>query len=145
MVIAWNRAYPTAEPAPRRTLHLGRAFLYLGQPDSAKAYLERVPRSASLVDATALLAVIRYRRTGDRAAALRIADALGAVRERWLFGQPAYARATILAAVGDREGATRLLRDALEQGFAPFDLHFEPGLDPLRGYPPFDALVTPQR
>jgi hypothetical protein len=71
-----------------------------------------------------------------------VAERLAALRGR---DEPVYAywRAQIAAQLGDRAGATELLREALGRGFAfaASDFHATPELEPLRDYAPFRALV----
>jgi len=55
-------------------------------------------------------------------------------------------RAIIAVALGDRELAMELLRQARAGGVSPAgQFHYQPGLDPLRGHPPFDAMLNPRR
>jgi tetratricopeptide (TPR) repeat protein len=55
-------------------------------------------------------------------------------------------RAIIALALGDRELAMALLRTAVGKGVWPAEqFHYQPGLDLLRGYPPFDAMLNHRR
>jgi hypothetical protein len=78
---------------------------------------------------------------GDRATALdmmRLLEKHGGNATAW--------RAIIALALGERENAMQLLRDAVAQGVRPAAFfHAQPGLDPLRGHPPFDAMLRPRR
>ena len=62
-------------------------------------------------------------------------------------GQQILARAHIAAGFGRREQAVALLRDASARGLIELGpshaFHDDPLLAPLRGYPPFDALLIP--
>ena len=56
-------------------------------------------------------------------------------------------RARISAALGNKDEAVELLRDAFARGAGwsqRLDLHRDPAFRKLRGYPPFDRLRTPQ-
>jgi DNA-binding SARP family transcriptional activator/TolB-like protein/tetratricopeptide (TPR) repeat protein len=55
-------------------------------------------------------------------------------------------QAIIAAALGEHGRAVDFLRRAIANGIVPArQFHTQPGLDPLRGYPPFDALIQPRR
>jgi hypothetical protein len=90
-------------------------------------------------------------RLGNRDEARRISDELRLCdRERCsghnYTGGPTWRRARIAAALGDRDGAVRLLRQVLGVSF-PYD-HWvtEQFLEdePLRDYPPFQELIRPK-
>ncbi|MCZ6917141.1 MAG: serine/threonine-protein kinase [Gemmatimonadetes bacterium] len=77
-----------------------------------------------------------------------VLDSLLAAAQRNLpyqLGRPTRARAMLAAALGDRERAVNLLRDAFSEG-VPYGiwLHQEPAFDSLRGYPPFQELLRPK-
>jgi len=92
-------------------------------------------------------------RRGDRAEALRYAERLRTLDRPYLFGDHTYRSARILALLGDEEGATARLREAVAQG-GPQHLPDEYGygliyrhamdLEPLHGYPPFEELIEPK-
>ncbi|MEA2724580.1 MAG: hypothetical protein QOH59_2351 [Gemmatimonadales bacterium] len=87
-------------------------------------------------------------RMGDRAEALRLAGKLAALSDPHLFGSQTYARARILAALGDRADAVELLQEAWIQG-RPLafdgrdieDVHSDPAFESLREFVPFQALM----
>ena len=60
-------------------------------------------------------------------------------------GMPTRARAMLAAALGERERALNLLRDAFSEG-VPYGLwlHSEPAFASLRDYPPFQELLQPK-
>jgi len=87
-------------------------------------------------------------RMGDRPEAERLAAALAATSDPYLFGSQTYARARIAAALGDRAGAVELLQAAWIQGRSPAfdrrdieDVHSDPAFETLRGFLPFQALM----
>ena len=54
-------------------------------------------------------------------------------------------RARIAASLGEFERAVALLQDAFRAGFTWRSvLHTLPGLDPLRGYAPYEELIRPR-
>jgi tetratricopeptide (TPR) repeat protein len=143
MMLDWFAAHPLRTPAPARAERVGLAFLELGQLDSAERHLRVAARDTTCC-AAAYLAAVRFARDGDRAALLRVADSLGADRRRWQFGSGRFAQAALVARV-DRDRAMTLLRQAVREGFYLLPLHYNRLVEPLRGYPPFEALVTPRR
>jgi DNA-binding SARP family transcriptional activator/TolB-like protein len=84
-------------------------------------------------------------RAGDRTRAERAAAQL-ANREDRETPTYLYWRALIAAQLGDHAGATELLREAIGRGLGFLENlpHTAPELQPLRGYPPFRALVEPK-
>jgi hypothetical protein len=74
-----------------------------------------------------------------------MADSLGALQQQWLFGEHTRWRAAILGALGERERAVQLLRQAASQHNPRGLWHALPSLASLRGYPPFEDLIRPQR
>ena len=69
------------------------------------------------------------------------------LRSPWVRAAQILARAHIAAGFGRREQAVALLRDANARGMfdlgSPHEYHTDLLLAPLRGYPPFDALLKP--
>jgi hypothetical protein len=61
----------------------------------------------------------------------------------WLRGSLILVRARMAAGLGRREEAVDLLRTPRRAGSSPAEYHFDPLLAPLRGYPPFEALLKP--
>jgi tetratricopeptide (TPR) repeat protein len=85
-------------------------------------------------------------RAGDRDAALAIGRTLAERGHvpfffRWV---PLWPRADIAAQLGDKDDAIDALREALGSGSPYYDLHVDPDLQPLHGYPPFEELMKPQ-
>jgi len=83
---------------------------------------------------------------GSRAEAQKIADQLAKTERPFLKGTHHYARARVLAALGDREGSMRALETAFSQGLAwtDADLHLNIAFRSLRDYPPFIDLMKPK-
>lgn len=101
-------------------------------------------RETSRFDAVGYLALADVAR-GDGARARAIADSLGAIHRPWLFGEHTYWRAAIMGALGERQLAMQLLRQSNDEGQRMPAWHFATALDSLRGYPPFDALIAPEK
>lgn len=85
-------------------------------------------------------------RQGDRAEAERLvrwlAERGGSPPSNW---RAPWYRALIAAQLGDREEAMTRFREAFELGaIHGFNVHVEPFLDPMRGYPPFEELLRPK-
>ena len=76
---------------------------------------------------------------GDRPAVGRALAQLAATGELTALG-----RAEIAALLGDKDEAVELIGEAFRNGFRRgFPMFLNTGLDRLRGYPPFEALVRP--
>ena len=60
-------------------------------------------------------------------------------------GSPTYLRARLAAVLGQRDEAVALLRRAYQEGHSyGLELHRDPDLAGLRGYPPFEAFLRPR-
>jgi len=85
---------------------------------------------------------------GDRALAAEMSARVAAqARPDGSRGLPQWIRARIAAALGEREAAVVLLREAFARGAtwgARLDLHRDPAFRRLRGYAPFDELMRPR-
>ncbi len=126
---------------------MGRAMaLYAAEQwDDARAVLQDL--SAAMpgdVDVQGLLGVVAARR-GDRAEALAISTQLLGVAGPYDFGRDLYWQACIAAQLGELDRAMVLLRDAHNLG-RPFGirLHRDMELEPLHGYPAFEAFLEPK-
>ena len=154
--IAWIERRPDSsgsEPRARRRVQEARAgALVLAERwtearDVLQALRLEKPDAVGLLSRLAWVTL----RAGNRAEAARLDAELGRVGGPYLFGQPAFGRACYAAALGNREEAVNLLRDALSQGFPPLTsyspaetLRHRLELEPLRGYPPFEELLKPK-
>jgi DNA-binding SARP family transcriptional activator/TolB-like protein len=147
----WYRSRPPEEAARSGFISLRGLFgvaYYRERWDEARALYERVAATdSSSVTARAALGALAARR-GDTATAARM--------EEWLApragthghasmvgGEATYARARIAALLGQRERAVSLLRRAFDEGHGKIFVHFDPDLESLRGYAPFDELLRP--
>ncbi|MEQ1693701.1 MAG: hypothetical protein ABMA00_20600 [Gemmatimonas sp.] len=125
---------------------LGRAWLALAQLDSAIVHLTAaLPDTSRAGIGTRASLAMAYERRGDTTRARTISDSLaGPVRE-WDFGETPYWRAGILATLGEKTEAVRLLRTAHQQGQGKDEWHYLPALRALRGFSEFEALIKPQK
>jgi DNA-binding winged helix-turn-helix (wHTH) protein/Tfp pilus assembly protein PilF len=124
-------------------------LVQLGRIDQARAlvdeYLSRHPsdEGGSFTSVSALLSAKEgdSRRTGDL-----IARAVGIGRDFGHFHHTAYNIASACAALNRRDEAVKWLAAAADDGF-PCYPYFEadPNLQPLRGHPPFRALMSTLR
>jgi hypothetical protein len=62
-----------------------------------------------------------------------------------MFGANTEWHAAIAGALGDKERAVRLLKQATSEGASMESWHFAPHLLALHGYAPFEKLIEPQR
>jgi hypothetical protein len=87
---------------------------------------------------------------GQAAEARRIADDLRKRKGLWLNGMHTLGAARILALLGEKDEAVRLLTDAVAQGAGIGELNYAHmfshcmDLESLRGYAPFEALIKPK-
>ena len=127
---------------------LANALDQAGQTDeAARLYAEIARQDSSDVMARAFAGVMAARR-GDRAGTESTMQFLSTPGADGIAGLPLrdYCAAKIALALGDREHAVALLRQALGRHTAywlPRYLHMDPSWDPLRTFPPFETLVHP--
>ncbi len=141
---AWYERSPARTPTPALRLSEGVALLMSGKSDSAAVRFALVARDTTRIDAAGYLGLANVAR-GDRAGARAIADSLGRLKRRWLFGVNTYWRAAIMGALGDKPLAVELLQQAASEGQTLPAWHFATALDSLHGYAPFEALIRPER
>jgi hypothetical protein len=144
MVRAWYAAHPVKLQRPPRIADEGRVFYLTGQLDSAESRFAVAARDTLNLEAQGYLGLIRARR-GDKKGAALIADVLGALPRKWMFGTNTTWSSAIVGALGDKARAVQLLRRSKEHGATMETWHYAPQLDALRGYPPFEELIRPQR
>jgi len=119
--------------------------------EAQRLALAALPRVRARVDSVNLLAALGRiaARQGDRVKAMRYDELLAATRgvaPHNARGAP-FARATIAARLGDREGAVRLLEEAREKGeqdAKSWNVHRWPDFAGLRDYPPFQRFLKPR-
>jgi hypothetical protein len=120
----------------------------LGKPEHERSVLERIagPGIDTLdgLDVWTRLAVL----SGDTAQAERAYNYLAEWSSRplmapWLRSSLSIVQARMAAGLGRRDEAVALLQSPRGWGSSPAEYHFDPLLAPLRGYPPFEALLRP--
>lgn len=84
---------------------------------------------------------------GDSSGAIAIANQLATLPSEKFCGGPAFERAQIMAELNRRDDAIGMAQDAFGQGvgFTSYRsrIHVFPNFARMRGYPAYDALVTP--
>jgi len=143
-VTAWVRALPAEQATTRLTRIILSAALYrageLVEADSLlRTVLDSAPNDVSFLQWHGVIAA----GLGDRLEAERTSARLATLTTPYLRGANTVARAQIAALLGDKAEAARLARKANAEGVVPFLLHQLSEFVSLRGYPAFDALVTP--
>jgi tetratricopeptide (TPR) repeat protein len=140
---AWYAAHPVPTPPRDRSLDEGLALYLTGRFADAAGHFDRAARDTMNLDGAGYLA-LTHAALGDRPRAEVMADSLGSLQREWLFGSHLRWRGAILGALGQREKAVELLRQAAGQGEYLDWWHFTPALNALRGYPPFEELIRPR-
>jgi len=148
---AANRAFQralealAAMPPAASRYNRGRVYYYTGRWEDADTVFESL-----LEEQPAVVDYLGYRgaslaRLGRREEALEISARVGRITGSNLRGIPLLYQAIIAAALGDRDDAVRLLREAFAAGADHgISIHREPAFEDLRGYSPFDALTAPK-
>jgi len=143
--VAWHRDHPPPRGSEARRRALGRTLQIAEMWDEAQVlYAQAARETPDDLEYKAALGWLAARR-GDRATARSISDSLGRVERPYLLGRHTFLRAGIEAHLGEKDRAVDLLRSSLAQGiWHDIDLHHDLGLQPLHGYPPYEALVKPK-
>ena len=146
MVLDWLHQHPAPSPSLPRENLAGHLWFDRGNGDSASAHLQRAARDTgnTAVTAVGYLGVIAAQR-GDTTRALAVADSLGRQTRKWDFGLSTWWRAAILATLGRRDEAMQFLGEARRHGQGMINWHSHTALRHLRGYPPFEAMIKPQK
>ena len=141
---AWVLAHPSAPSSSNRRMTDGVVLLASGMTDSAIARFTTLAGDSTRLDAAAYVALSRIAR-GDSARARVIADSLGKLQRPWLFGSHTFWQAVIVGALGKRDVAVDLLRQANHAGQPMYTWHYVGALQSLHGFPAFETLVRPER
>jgi tetratricopeptide (TPR) repeat protein len=157
--IAWYRGRPESERmTPAWRDGLGEALLVAQDWSGAREHYGRLARAdPDRVTYRGALGVVAAH-TGDRAGAEAALARLARVHGPFLFGEPSYWRARILAVLGRGDEAVTAFEQALREGHAHDyryrdlmqrvrnrgDGHAEPDFDALRALPRFLALTRPK-
>jgi tetratricopeptide (TPR) repeat protein len=145
-VVNWfeSRSSDEAASTGHRRLY-GRALFLAGRLAESQDVLESlVHEYPESVEFRGLRGVIVATR-GDSVQALQDAEWLGELNRPYLRGQHKYWTGAIAGALGDRERAVDLLRQAFTEGQYLYPWSWSSlELDVLRDYPPFQELIRPK-
>jgi len=148
-VVDWYANLPLEQrQRPEWRLPYTHSLRHLDRWDEARPILDALAREGTPgtnLEALGQAGVAAVHQ-GDRGRAQRIFGELGRVSDDPRYrGWRAHFRASIAAHLGDEDRAVELLRLSLAQG-ATYDYHLHHALElePLRGYPPFEALIKPK-
>ena len=140
----YERAYSWYRSANRESANrwaLARVSHALGWHEEAESFLNTLRRDGELPEHRGL-AVLVQARSGQRMAAVAMADTLLSMRRPYQYGLVPLYRARLAAILDDREGAVARLREAFGEGLVhDLWLHRDAELAALRGYRPFDDLA----
>jgi hypothetical protein len=148
-VVEWYANLPLDQrQKPAWRIAYTHSLRHLERWDEARPILDALAREGTgpvNVEALGQAGVVAVHQ-GDRARAQRLFDELGRTADSpHQLGYRAYFRAGIAAHLGDKDRAVELLRLSLAQGGRyDYHLHHALELEPLRGYPPFEALIKPK-
>jgi tetratricopeptide (TPR) repeat protein len=150
--IKWldNRSEEEAETAEHRH-RLAEALYTTEQWEKAQILLKDLHKEyPDNINFLGYLGAIAAR-MGDRDEALRISGLLKDNNNPYLFGRHTGWRASIMALVGDKELAMKLLQEAITQGViyqesGRYRFYIHPNMDfePLYDYPPFQEFMKPR-
>jgi len=121
-----------------------RALLLIDRPEEALALIIPLVEESSESLTNHGLHGIALALTGDLEGAEAEARWCEALDRPFLGGSNTYWRTAILAHLGRREEAVRLLRQALQEGLSYRDRSFDPNFRRLWGYEPFEQLIAPK-
>jgi tetratricopeptide (TPR) repeat protein len=126
-------------------LHLAMALYRADRLDEARAVLvPLLAEDAGNMEGLGLLGCVAAR-AGDETEALERSADLAAIDRPKPWGHNTYRRARIAALLGESDDAVDLLRQAVGEGYQHwYEIHHDPDLASLRGYPPFDEFVRPR-
>ena len=120
------------------------ALLLVDRAEEAVELLRvAVAKSPENVIMRGLLGVV-LARTGDHSGAEAEAQWLSELDQPYIRGRDTYWRVAIAAYLDQADAATRLLRQALQEGWSFQNLHFDPSFAPLWGYEQFERLIAPK-
>ena len=139
---AWVTKYPAQNASQFRLGMESLTSLMRGNADAAAVTLSRVARDTARIESAGMLGLAEIAR-GNRDRARAIADSLGTLQRKWLFGEHTYWRAAIVGALGDQELAVQLLQQSHTEGQSMQAWHFTTELRALHGFPPFETLIRP--
>jgi tetratricopeptide (TPR) repeat protein len=140
-VAAWFRAHPpeisTTDAVIPCLWHLLSAEYYAGQWSAARASYEALAADTTSTRARFGLAAVAARE-GRQEDVARL--------DQWLLEHDDhYDRARLAAIQGRRADAVALIQRSFDQGLlGRMYMHYDPDLDSLHGYPPYEELLRPK-
>ncbi len=144
--IRWCENRPSSEAATEtHRFALARILCCAERWEDARALFEELAaEDADNVSYRTYLGTLAAR-LGERDEAKSISAELASLDPLHEDEATPYNRACIAALLGDRERAVELLKEAHARGMRHgLELHRDPDLAPLHGYPPFEELIEPQ-
>jgi serine/threonine protein kinase/tetratricopeptide (TPR) repeat protein len=122
---------------------LAQAYCVAGKCQDARVIADELSAVAPTDDYSIKMLGIAAARDGDRATANRALHQLESMRVPYALGRIKFEQATILATLGDRQRAFALLLESISEGMPLQEdvNHAEYGLENLRSYQPFQALL----
>ncbi len=143
--LSWFATRPASSLGGNAPYHRAMAFYYAERWSDADTLF-----AALCADAPDNLDYRGYRavalaHVGRREESLETERWLAQLDRPFLLGDNIRWRAAIAAALGDRDGAVRLLQQAIAEGVTyGMWYHRDPEWEPLRDYPPFQELIRPK-
>jgi tetratricopeptide (TPR) repeat protein len=151
--VAYSARAPQQDAAYGRAVR-GYALLLAHRDREAKQMFDSLVSVNFAPSRTLGVAGVAAARLGDRPAADGFSRRLAEIAATVPQGEASYARAQIATALGRKEEAVELLRQALSEGIPYyFGIHFissihidhaDPLLQPLNGYAPYELLLHPK-
>ncbi len=150
LAVDWYHEQAAGDAAATRgSWGLGDALYLAGRWREARSVFASIaednPESVHVLGYLGVLSA----RLGEHDEARRISERLAAWADPFARGSDTYWRASIAAALGERDEAVRNLRAAFAEGLSFWsnmtsNCHADTNLEPLRRYPPFDRLMAPK-
>jgi hypothetical protein len=147
-----SRVEPGRDIVPKQAENIAGANRLLGRKEGEREALAQIVGNSSNtlagLEASARIAVLLADTVrAEEIDALLAEESSRPLRNPWVRGAQILARARIAAGLGRREQAVALLQEASARGMLDLGpshaFHIDLQLAPLRGYPPFEALLTP--
>ncbi|HEX2722704.1 MAG TPA: hypothetical protein VHM24_07270, partial [Gemmatimonadaceae bacterium] len=148
--LAWYESRPSSEGTEARQINIALALLHAERWRDVREHLTKLAKrfNWSLNEEPGILGILGRvaAHMGDTALAKAHMEKLKSVNPVAGYRGNAYPRALIAAALGQKEQAAVLLRQAFAEGvnYEPY-LHREIDLQAMQNYPPIKELLWPER
>ncbi len=148
--LAWYESRPASESTEARQFNVVLALLHAGRWSDVRDRIARMTRQLkwTLIEEPGVLGLLGRvaAHMGDTALAQSHMEKLKSMPPMAGYRGNSYQRALIAAALGQKEQAAVLLRQAFAEGwrYEPY-LHREIGLQAMQNYPPMRELLWPKR